>query len=456
MTLLIAGCGAPRPSQEQQVDALARPLIEGKIIVGCVVGVVEDGKASLYTFGETKRGSGQKPDGQTVFEIGSITKTFTGLLLADMVRRGEVTLETPLADVMPEGSAAPHPKGRPITLVDLASQTAGLPKVPDNFAPANPRDPYADYTAEKLYDFLRDYTPPREPGKYEYSNLGVGLLGHVLAAKLGQPYDEVIAERITGPLGMHDTCIKLSDEQTARLAAPYLAGGSDGTNWSLAVLAPAGGLRSTGDDFLKLLTVALADDKDLSAAARPVREDLQLAWQRRYGELGEIGVGLCWHLARDGVTWFHDGQTGSYSAVVFIHPPKKLGVFVLANTAAGETSALGERIAQSLLGIKVDPVSIRATVDVDPAVLKSYVGAYLLSPINGFTITLEDNRLMAQLTGQDKHEIFAQSPTEFFYRVVDAEIEFVPEKDGTVKRLILHQNGGHLPALKISSGTTAR
>jgi len=457
--LSMAGGAASAAGRDQQIEALVRPLIDGKLIVGCIVGVVDDGESSLHGFGQAQHQSAGPPDGRTIFEIGSITKAFTGLLLADMVRRGEVTLDAPLNELMPEGVEPPKPKGRPITLADLASQSSGLPRMPGNFRPGNPRDPFADYTEEKLYAFLRGYTPPREPGTYEYSNLGVGLLGHLLALKAQRPYGELIAERIIGPLQLHDTCITLDSDQTARLATPHLAGGREGVPWSLNVLAPAGGLHSTADDFLKWVAMMTADATELPDPARAVHDDLQLAWQRRTGKPGEIGVGLCWHQARDGVTWFHDGLTGGYSAVVYVHPPKRLGVFVLTNTAASETSALGEKIIQSLLGMTVEPVKFRKAVAVDRATLERYVGKYLLSPFNGFTITLEDGRLMAQLTGQDKYEIFAESETQFFYRAVDAQLEFKPEDNGEVKRLILHQNGGHLPSLKLGgagAGGTGR
>ena len=168
---------------------------------------------------------------------------------------------------------------------------------------------------------------------------------------------------------------------------------------------------------------------------------LRLSLEPKHGKPGEIGVGLCWHIARDGVTRFHDGQTGGYSSCIYAYGPKRMGVVMLANTANSVTVQTGERILQSMLGMKVEPVEFRKKVDLDPAVLARYVGKYSILPWLGFTITLEEGRLMAQLSGQDKHQIFAESPTKFFYKVVDAQITFERSPAGEVTHLILHQNG---------------
>src|SRR5208283_4407870 len=117
-------------------------------------------------------------DGDTVFEIGSITKVFTALLLADMAQRGEVALTDPVSKYLPKGVKMPGRNGHAIMLQDLATHTSGLPRLPSNMKPKDFMNPYADYTPELLYQFLSSYELPRDPGsKWEYSNLGAGLLG---------------------------------------------------------------------------------------------------------------------------------------------------------------------------------------------------------------------------------------------------------------------------------------
>jgi Beta-lactamase class C and other penicillin binding proteins len=161
-------------------------------------------------------------DGDTIFEIGSATKVFTSLLLADAVKRGEVALTDPVAKYLPAEVKVPERAGRKITLVDLATHTSGLPSVPSNLAPKNPANPYAGYTVQQLYDFLSTYQLSRDIGaQYDYSNLGVGLLDNALSRRAGVDYETLVQTRITRPLGMKSTSIALSEEQKRRLASGH-------------------------------------------------------------------------------------------------------------------------------------------------------------------------------------------------------------------------------------------
>src|SRR6185503_2590223 len=132
--------------------------------------------------------------GDTIYEIGSVTKAFTGTLLADMANRGELTLDAPLQDLLPKDVRLHLYKNKPIRLVDVASQTSGLPRMPDNFVPKDPGNPYADYSPDRMFEFVGRHELRRAPGEYEYSNLGMGLLGHVLATKAGKSYEGLLVE----------------------------------------------------------------------------------------------------------------------------------------------------------------------------------------------------------------------------------------------------------------------
>jgi CubicO group peptidase (beta-lactamase class C family) len=309
--------------------------------------------------------------------------------------------------------------------------------------PKDLKNPYADYTPELMFKFLGKHQLTRPPGKYEYSNFGMGLLGHLLATKAGKSYEQLVIERICEPLEMNDTRITLTDDQRKRLAPPYDAELGDERNWDFDALAGAGALRSTVNDMLKLANAALGDDD------RPVVKAIREAWKPHYGKPGDIRVGLGWHQARDGVTWWHNGQTAGYTSALFLFPPKRLGVVVLCNTAMEHTTPLAEKIVQSSLGMKPEPIAVRKTVDVAPAVLQSYAGTYALSIIFAITITVEDGKLMAQATAQPKFQIFPESATKFFYKVVDAQITFEKGDDGKVNKLVLHQNGRDLPGIRL-------
>ena len=239
----------------------------------------------MLGYGEIHHGAGDKPDGNTVYEIGSITKAFTGTLLGDMVSRGIVKLDAPLQDFMPPDVKLHLVKDHPIKLVDVASQSSGLPRMPYNFGPKDIKNPYADYTPELMYAFLGKHELRRPPGKYEYSNLGMGLLGHVLATKAGKTYEQLVVERICDPLEMNDTRMKLSDDQKKRFAPPYDAELNDEKNWDFDALAGAGALRSTANDMLKFAAASISDEK--SDFVRAVHE----AWKPHYGKPGDIRVG---------------------------------------------------------------------------------------------------------------------------------------------------------------------
>jgi CubicO group peptidase (beta-lactamase class C family) len=276
-------------------DAAIRQILAQRVDLdhqsrGMVVGVIEPRGQRVIAHG--LMGGGGKPvDGQTLFEIGSVTKALTSLLLADMVRRGEVKLEDPVADHLPAGTVVPTRNGKAITLIDLATHTSGLPRLPTNMAMKDPLNPYADYTEAQLDAFLRDYALPREVGAtYEYSNLGVGLLGRALAYRAGGDYETVLKERVLAPLRMTDTAIALSPTQAARFSSGHNAALEVTPHWNLPSLAGAGALRSTADDLLRLLAAELGYvDTPLKAAMAD-----QLVPRRPAG--GEVSVALGWHI----------------------------------------------------------------------------------------------------------------------------------------------------------------
>src|SRR5579859_856747 len=206
-------------SRDEIRALLANRVDEAHKTIGMVVGTIGPSGREVVAYGKRAK-DGPPVDGDTFFEIGSITKVFTSLLLADMVERGEVTLDTPIAKLLPESVKVPSRNGKQITLLDISMQVSGLPRLPSNFHPADAGNPYADYDTAKLYEFLSGYTLTRDIGaKYEYSNLAVGLLGHALARKAGLTYEQLLRKRILDPLGMNDTTITLTSDQRKRLAA---------------------------------------------------------------------------------------------------------------------------------------------------------------------------------------------------------------------------------------------
>jgi len=429
---------------DSAVRSILAARIEAGQAVGLVVGLLEDGATRIVCVG-TSGGPGGRPlDGATVFEIGSVTKVFTATLLADMARRGEVRLDQPLAELLPKSVKVPARGDTVITLLDLATQHSGLPRQPSNLDSADPANPYADYTVEKLYDFLSYHTLTRAPGAtYEYSNLGMGLLGHALALRAGKPYETIMIERVLKPLGMNDTRITLTPGLKDRLAAGHDPAGAVVSNWDFPALAGAGALRSTAGDMLRFLAANL--DSNATAISADLRETHR---SRATAGSPNMSIGLAWHLLHAGgseIVW-HNGGTGGYRSFIGYDPARHAGVVVLSNASTD-----ADDIALHLLNPKLPLKRMvkHTEVKVDAARLDALVGQYALAPTFVLTVTREGEGLFIQATGQPKLQVFAESDSTFFYKVVDAQVTFERDATGKVARIVLHQNGRDTPGQRL-------
>jgi CubicO group peptidase (beta-lactamase class C family) len=319
----------PAPSIVDLVLEPLAPLVESRHVPGVAVGLWKDGRSWVFGLGRVAGEGSNVPTGRTLFEIGSVSKVYTAILLAEMADRGEVTLDQPVQELLPDGVAVPSRSGKAITLRHLATHASGLPRLPDNLPLFNFRDPYAAYTTDGLYTFLKKHQLKRDPGEQaEYSNLGMGLLGHALACRAGVSYEDLVTERVTRPLGMVDTVRTLDPARASRLAAPHNGQGKPASNWEIRTLAGAGGLRSTVDDQLRFLAACLDPDPSTSLG-RAIRASLQP--QARLDEERRIGLG--WILPASGGAW-HNGQTGGYTAFLGLRGRAALVVLVNASTVA--------------------------------------------------------------------------------------------------------------------------
>lgn len=431
LLLVAAGRGA---AAQALSDSAARAAIEARVEagmgVGIVAGLLDAGGARVVAWGQS--GNGRALDGKTVFEIGSITKVFTSLILADMVRKGEVALDDPVAKYLPSTVKVPARNARLITLLDLATQSSGLPRMPANFAPRDPANPYADYTEAQLYDFLSRYELPRDPGaSYEYSNLGFALLGQALARRAGKPWAELVRERVVAPLGLRDTRVSLVPAMMSRLASGH-ADGKPAASWDLGVFEPAGALRSTADDMLRFIRAAMDTAGPLAPVFRATEQS------RRVITPGRLEIGLGWHILHingHDIIW-HNGGTGGYHAFAGFEPATGRGVVLLANST-DDIDDIGVHLLDPASPLRAAPPAVA----VAPAVLDRYVGRYALSPTFAIDVTRDGGTLYVQATGQPKFRAFAASDREFFLTVVDARISFMQAGDAPASALVLHQNG---------------
>lgn len=321
---------------------------------GITIGILQHGVRHIFTYGTAR------PD--SVFEIGSISKTFTALILAQMVQQNKVRLDEPVRDLLPHDLFPPNTIAAPgpeITLLDLSDQHSGLPRMPDNFAPADPANPYADYNPARLYAFIAKHglaLPPNAP--FGYSNLGVGLLGQALANRAGVPYPELLHQQVTGPLHMTDTVIAIPPALQSRFIQGYNGKLQPAHAWDLDALAGAGAIRSTADDMLTYLDAQLHPNQlPASTLAAPNGKTLSAAIAQTHVIHADVGnnmhIALNWFHRDDTGTYWHNGGTGGYSSYAAFNPQQDFAIVILNNVAPGENSLadiLGAHIEQRLEG----------------------------------------------------------------------------------------------------------
>ncbi|MEM7415105.1 MAG: serine hydrolase [Gemmatimonadota bacterium] len=447
LILAVAPASAHGQHFPDDIEGIIAQRVEEERAVGIVVGVMEaDGSTRIVTAGSA--GEGAMPLGaESGFEIGSITKVFTGTLLAILDARGVVDMNAPVQDYLPAGVTMPARPGQTIRLVDLATHRSGLPRLPGNMAPRDMANPYADYTVAMMYDFLSEHELTRDVGaEAEYSNLGVGLLGHVLARAAGTDYETLVHDEILAPLGMSSTSITLDDAAAAAMAKGHDTNSVEVPLWDLPTVAGAGALRSNMQDMLRFLAA------NVGAPSNSVHEGLRAAHEPRevMGQGTEIGLNWITRSTPNGEIVWHNGGTGGFRTFMGFDPAREVGVVVLTNSGHGADD-IGFHLIDSSLGLTPAPTppTERVEVAVAAEILERYVGEYELAPNFSIVVTMNDGALFVQATGQPQFPIFAESDTEFFLRVVDAQVTFV-EEDGVVTSMILHQGGADQPARKIN------
>jgi CubicO group peptidase (beta-lactamase class C family) len=434
---------------DSAVLEIIRQRVAEKRASGIVVGLLEpDGRVRVVAFGDP--GPRQPPlDGNSVFEIGSITKVFTATVLAELVNEGRAKLDDPVETYLPSGVHVPSRNGKSITLGTLSSQNSGLPRMPSNFHPADASNPFADYSVQQLYDFLSGYQLTRDPGeKFEYSNLGVGLLGHALSLRVGKSYEEMERDRVWKPLGMTHTAITMTPYMKQHLALGHDDAGKVVPNWDLSSLAGAGAIRSTTLDMLKFLSA------NLHAERGPLERAMELAHQSRAPVAPpNMMIGLNWLIQRTpgGTVIWHNGGTAGYRTFAGIEPSRKIGVVIMTNSGGMGSDDIGMHLLDPQMPLMPNPTPVkqRIAVDVSTAVLTKYVGLYQLAPAFSIDVQLKNGALYLQATGQDAFRLWAETPVDFFLREVDAQVTFVADSQGQVTGLTLHQNGVNAPATKV-------
>jgi D-alanyl-D-alanine-carboxypeptidase/D-alanyl-D-alanine-endopeptidase len=406
---------------------------------GIAVGAIDHGITRVYVAGSA--GNGLAIDAHTLFEIGSVTKTFTATTLAAMVLRREVRLNDLISEYLPAGVRAPSKDGKAITLLDLAEQRSGLPRLPTNMKDVAGDDPYADYTVADMYAFLNGYALTRAPGaKYEYSNYGIGLLGQLLANRAKVAYAALVRDTVLNPLGMNETTFAVWPAQDpALLAAGHEVGGDAVPTWHFQSVLPAGGIISSVSDMLKYLRCNMGHGplaRVCLFAQRP----------RAQGELGHQ-IGLVWNISSSTGAIGHNGDTLGFHADFAISRDRQTGVVVLSNGPA--VSDIAAHVLVPSYPIAVCPSSVPAS-DTDP---KSYDGVYC-NASGGFTFRVasmsKPNELAIAVLPQ-LGAAYQQVDSDTYYsQAVDATFKFSRAGDAIVG-LRLIQAGQTIPAVRLDA-----
>lgn len=323
---LPAGLMAEEPDLRAIVTEAAEPVV-GEKLVGLSVAVIWRDQQQTFHFGRVHVDRDARPTDETVYEIGSLTKPMTGILLADAAARGELKLDDPVAKFFAKPVLVPNEDRRAIQLVDLATHRSGLPRLPP-LSFADPDNPYEDFSADDLVAYLEGFSPDEAPDQaYRYSNLGFGILGQVLERATNQSYGQLIDTRLFTPLGMKQSAIGTRDGQQPNVAQPHTTDRKPTPPWDIPALAAAGAVRSSTADMLKFLAAHVSPpESELGQAIRTSMTPIRPVDDR-------VEMGLGWHIVKANGVVTHSGQTGGSTTIIFIRPQQKRGLLLMTNTS---------------------------------------------------------------------------------------------------------------------------
>ena len=328
---------------ESALDSEAMKLINHDVSYGMVIGVFKDGKSFIKGYGTVSKESATVPSGSTVFQIASVSKLFTASLLQILCDEGVLKVDATLGELI-GGSMALSPAAQRVTLKQLVTHTSGFPRIPKSLEIKAKelagkenlmQNPYSHLGPQYLLDYLATTEDKREPGRFEYSNFGMGLLGHVLELVTKKNLESLAAEKLLAPLDMRNTAIVLTPEMKEQLAQGYTASREPCPSpiWTFSALTGAGAFNSNGEDMMKFVRENIEDGASVSRTLKKMHEP-------QFG--GETGIGWLRPMFLDRffgnktVVW-HNGMVGGYASYVSVDTKNKTGIVVLSNKAVDVT-----------------------------------------------------------------------------------------------------------------------
>jgi CubicO group peptidase (beta-lactamase class C family) len=439
----VAGPAQPVLPSDADVQRIADDrVVTYRDSVGLVIGLIDPSGRRIVARGPARIGNDDNVDGNTIFEIGSLTKIFTAALLAEMARKGEVALTDPIAKYLPPGVKLPDRNGRSITLLDLATHTSGLPKTVANVAATDLNDPDAAMNADQLIQSVGAYELTRDIGSaYEYSDVGYQLLALALTEQAKTDFETLLRSRILAPLRMVSTRLSPSTAEKENVSSGYDSHLEPVARVSLPSLSGATGLRSTANDLLTFLAANLGlDTTPLNLA---LAEMLKV---RRPTQYAELNIALGWHVATlhgKEIVWL-SGQTAGYRAFIGFTPANKAGVVVLSN-ASNTIDDIGVHLLDNDTPLR----TLHREAPISASQFDNYLGRYVVNDNFSLLVTRDKGHLYLQGTGQPRAELFSAGDDVFFLRAVEAEATFVTDESGRANSVRLSQGGKTAVAVRV-------
>ena len=416
----------------QALDEVANAIersIEREQIRAAVVASFDNGKADIRTFGRLSDEIDTKPNTETLFEIGSITKVFTVILTQSLVDSNELQWDDPISRYLDELDFA-SPLLASITLKELATHTSGLPRLADNMQPEDTLNPYADYDDDALFEFLQSYAPEKLDSSYAYSNLGMGLLGNIAARVAGMDYPTALENHVLSPLGMKSTTATNLNENVENIAMGFNSGANI-PQWDFQAVAGAGALVSSANDLLRFI--------DLTCESDPEGIGQSIQATQTFDTEGPYGLGWIIEAGEDGSKIFwHSGGTGGFASFLAVSPEARKGWIILTtSTEYGLITQLGKTLMGGSSDFELD--------------LSPYIGVYELATNVLLTVTEREGMLFAQASGQQAFPL-APGNTEHSFTFDGAQItvEFVVGESERASALKFEQADQQFEAKRVA------
>ncbi|MEO0796595.1 MAG: serine hydrolase [Verrucomicrobiota bacterium] len=389
-----------------------------------IVGVISMAGERFYSAGQVSPTDARAPQSDDVFEIGSVTNTFTATAASSMVVDRQLSWLQPVNAFLPDYVETPSFGHLPLQLVHLATHTSGLPHNPPNLQPQNPADPFADYTNDHTYVAISVIGLTIPPGQeYKFSMLGYGLLGHVITLRANMSYEDLIQDRIGRPLALKET----STQPVPEKVLPGFQGSEQVPNWHWDGLVGGGGLYSSARDLLRFVSAHLQmiklDKNDKRAF---------LSTQNAYKttSMPHTMVAYGWHVTRKGLrgVYWQNGKTAGYASYIGFCPATKTGCVVLTNS-----SIPLDELGFYILDPDAFPLPKPPPSGVRPAKqLREYEGAYQIGPEAVLVVSREGGKLYAQIPGQPRYRVYPVGKNEFAYASGDVRLLFERTRQGVV------------------------